>query len=116
MSPVAEPERLTQNRVVALFRDELGYRYLGDLTDRDANSNAEEGLLSGWLARQGCTPAQVNAALHRLRTEVLAALVPRPRAHLTRYHGVFAPHSRWRAEVTPAGRGKPTAPDLRTPV
>ena len=45
----------------------------------------------------------------------LAALVPRPRAHLTRYHGVFAPHSRWRAEVTPAGRGKPPAPDLRTP-
>ncbi len=36
----------------------------------------------------------------------LAALVPGPRAHLTRYHGVFAPHSRWRAEVTPAGRGK----------
>ncbi|MEO8445776.1 MAG: transposase, partial [Gammaproteobacteria bacterium] len=26
----------------------------------------------------------------------LAALVPWPRAHLTRYHGVFAPHSRWR--------------------
>ena len=25
----------------------------------------------------------------------LAALVPKPRAHLTRYHGVFAPHSRW---------------------
>ena len=45
----------------------------------------------------------------------LAALVPRPRVHLTRYHGVFAPHSRWRAEVTPAGRGKPAAPDLRTP-
>ena len=45
----------------------------------------------------------------------LAALVPRPRVHLTRYHGVFAPHSRWRAEVTPAGRGKLTAMDLRTP-
>ena len=44
----------------------------------------------------------------------LAALVPRPRAHLTRYHGVFAPHSRWRAEVTPAGRGKPTTSDPRT--
>ena len=28
---------------------------------------------------------------------------------------MFAPHSRWRAEVTPAGRGKPTATDLRTP-
>ena len=45
----------------------------------------------------------------------LAALVPRPRAHLTRYHGVFAPHSWWRAEVTAAGRGKPRATDLRTP-
>ncbi len=43
------------------------------------------------------------------------ALAPRPRAHLTRYHGVFAPHSRWRAEVTPKGRGKPEATDLRRP-
>jgi hypothetical protein len=39
----------------------------------------------------------------------LAALVPPPRVHLTRYHGVFAPHSHWRAEVTPAGRGKGSA-------
>ena len=47
----------------------------------------------------------------------LAALVPRLRAHLTRYHGVFAPHSRWRAEVIPAGRGikAPPALDARTP-
>ena len=29
----------------------------------------------------------------------LAALVPRPRAHLTRYHGVFAPASRDRARI-----------------
>jgi ribosomal protein S27E len=36
----------------------------------------------------------------------LAALVPRPRVNLTRYHGVLAPNHRWRAEVTPAGRGK----------
>ncbi|WP_418888732.1 transposase [Methanothrix soehngenii] len=27
----------------------------------------------------------------------LCALVPPPRMHLTRYHGVFAPHSRLRA-------------------
>lgn len=27
----------------------------------------------------------------------------------------LAPHSRWRAEVTPAGRGKPRSPDRRTP-
>ena len=35
----------------------------------------------------------------------LAALVPPPRMHLTRDHGVFAPHRRLRAAVTPAGRG-----------
>jgi len=35
----------------------------------------------------------------------LAALVPPPRMHLTRYHGVFTPHSRLRALITPGGRG-----------
>jgi len=28
MTPVGLPERATQDRVIALFRDELGYRYL----------------------------------------------------------------------------------------
>ena len=31
----------------------------------------------------------------------LAALVPPPRANLTRFHGVFAPNSRYRARVVP---------------
>lgn len=35
----------------------------------------------------------------------LAALVPPPRVHLARYHGVFAPHAALRAVITPAGRG-----------
>jgi hypothetical protein len=35
----------------------------------------------------------------------LAALVPPPRAHLTRFHGVFAVHAAGRAAITPAGRG-----------
>lgn len=37
----------------------------------------------------------------------LAALVPLPRVHLTRFHGVYAPRSRLRASITPAGRGRP---------
>ena len=36
----------------------------------------------------------------------LAALVPRPRVNLTRFHGVFAPNSKHRARVTPAKRGR----------
>ena len=36
----------------------------------------------------------------------LAALVPKPRVNLTRFHGVFAPNSKHRAWVTPAKRGK----------
>jgi hypothetical protein len=45
----------------------------------------------------------------------LAALVPKPRVHLTRFHGVFAPHSALRAEITPAGRGKNTGITERSP-
>ena len=36
----------------------------------------------------------------------LAALVPRPRVNLTRFHGVFAPNSKLRVRVTPAKRGR----------
>ena len=69
MSDIGKPERATQNRVVALFRDELTYRYLGDWTDREGNSNIEEGLLSAWLGKNGYTPEQISVALHKLRTE-----------------------------------------------
>jgi hypothetical protein len=36
----------------------------------------------------------------------LAALVPKPRVNLTRFHGVFAPNSKHRVDVTPAKRSK----------
>jgi type I restriction enzyme R subunit len=69
MNDVGQSERATQNRVIALFRDELGYSYLGDWSDRDGNGNIEEGLLSGWLTKSGYTPAQISVALHKLHTE-----------------------------------------------
>lgn len=53
MNNVGQPERATQNRVIALFVNELGYRYLDDWTDRAGNSNIEEDLLSAWLAKNG---------------------------------------------------------------
>jgi hypothetical protein len=36
----------------------------------------------------------------------LATLVPPPRAHLVRYHGVFGPASHWRSQVIPPRPGK----------
>ena len=49
----------------------------------------------------------------------LAALVPKPRVNLTRYHGVLAPNHRWRRLVTPAKRGKRVKPiasrEVRSP-
>jgi hypothetical protein len=50
---VGHAERATQNRVIALFRDELAYRYLGEWSDRDGNSNIEEGLVSSWQSAVG---------------------------------------------------------------
>ena len=69
MNPIGQLERATQKRVIALFRDELGFRFLGDWTDRDGNSNIEEGLLTANLTRRGYTPAEISAAIYRLRTE-----------------------------------------------
>ncbi|EHB8431381.1 AAA family ATPase, partial [Salmonella enterica subsp. enterica serovar Infantis] len=54
----------------------------------------------------------------------LAALVPKPRVNLTRFHGVFAPNSHYRVTITPAKRGKGAgkvgtvhlAPEERTPL
>ena len=36
----------------------------------------------------------------------LAALVPKPRVNLTRFHGVFAPHSRLRSKVIPGSSAR----------
>lgn len=54
MSKIGKPERVvTQNRVIALFRDVLDYDYLGDWEEREGNSNIEEALLSQWLTKLG---------------------------------------------------------------
>lgn len=36
----------------------------------------------------------------------LAALIPKPRVNLSRFHGVFASNSKYRALITPSRRGK----------
>jgi type I restriction enzyme R subunit len=62
-------ERATQERVIRLFIDELGYRFLGSWADQAGNSNIEEKLLGDWLAKRGVSAPQIAVALHKLRTE-----------------------------------------------
>jgi type I restriction enzyme, R subunit len=69
VSDISKPERATQDRVIALFRDELGYRYLGNWSDRAGNSNIDEGLLTAHLGGAGYAPAQISRALDILRRE-----------------------------------------------
>jgi len=69
MTPIGQPERHTQNRVISLFMDELGYQFLGDWTDRPSNSNIEVDLLTAYLVRSGYSSAQISVATHKLRTE-----------------------------------------------
>lgn len=49
MSTVGQIERATQNRVVKLFRETLGYDYFGDWHDRQGNRNVEADHLRAWL-------------------------------------------------------------------
>ncbi|MDY0385962.1 MAG: type I restriction endonuclease [Methanolobus sp.] len=69
MNGIGKSERATQDRIISLFRDELSYRYLGDWTDRENNSNIEEDILGKWLENNGYTKKQIGMALYQLRKE-----------------------------------------------
>src|SRR6185295_13043608 len=69
MTSVGKSERSTQNRIIALVRDELHYRYLGDWADREGNTNIEEYTLFSWLKMRGYSQQQISAAIYKLRTE-----------------------------------------------
>ncbi len=64
MTTVGQIEKKTQARVVALFRERLGYDYLGNRIDRD-NRNIEPELLSAWLKQRGLSRTLINRARRR---------------------------------------------------
>jgi len=73
VSAIGQPERVTQNRVIKLFREVLGYDYLGDWSER-SNSNVEEALLTANLTRLADYIVSINGKLDWPRDHVLARL------------------------------------------
>ena len=67
MSTVGQREKRTQKRAVQLFREQLGYDYLDDWTDRAGNRNIKEEYLRTFLReKQGCDEALISRALYLL--------------------------------------------------
>ena len=66
MSTVGQIERATQQRVVKLFSETLGYDYLGNWSDRVGTRNVDMDLSRSFLKSQGYDDALITKALHQL--------------------------------------------------
>jgi type I restriction enzyme R subunit len=67
MSKVGQIERATQNRIVALFQQQLHYRYLGNLEKEEENSNVDEALLTKHLTEKGYNASLISKALFEFK-------------------------------------------------
>ncbi|RUP05929.1 MAG: type I restriction endonuclease subunit R [Mycobacterium sp.] len=68
MSNVGQLERKTQDRVIGLFRDSLGFDYLGNWETR-ANSNLEVNLLTQNLRARGYSDTLITKAIDKLKSD-----------------------------------------------
>lgn len=67
MSDVGQIERKTQNRVVGLLQDGLGYEYLGNWEYRENTRNIEDALLEQNLLARGYDPKLISRAIDSLK-------------------------------------------------
>jgi len=66
MGRVGQIERKTQDRVVKLFSDSLGYEYLGNWEERKDNRNIEKEYLRDFLKNKGYSDTIIDRALYKL--------------------------------------------------
>ena len=64
MIKVGQNERVTQNRIVRFFCDELKYDYLGNWQYDRTNSNIEAEFLRKFLEKQGHSETLINKAIY----------------------------------------------------
>ncbi len=67
MSTIGQLERATQNRVVMLLPNQLGWEYLGNWQDREDNSNIEERYLRKYLQSR-YSERLIDKAIRELNT------------------------------------------------
>jgi type I restriction enzyme R subunit len=65
---IGQIERITQQRIIKLFRENLGYEYLGNWQDRLNNRNIEEEYLAKFLTKKGYSQILITRAIERLKT------------------------------------------------
>lgn len=63
---IGKSERLTQNRIIQLFQEELNYSYLGDWQEEPRTLPVEEELLLGFLLHQGYSEELARKAIDKL--------------------------------------------------
>lgn len=66
MSTIGQREKETQDRIVSLLQNKLGYAYLGNWIDRPDNRNIEPDYLRPFLQKQGHSDDLINRALYQL--------------------------------------------------
>ena len=66
-------ERIDQTRVIDVLGRELHYNYLGNFKDFDNDILREQTLLKFLKDKQGCTDAQAQEAVKRLRRTALCS-------------------------------------------
>lgn len=67
MTNIGQIERITQNRVVSLFRKQLGYTYLGNWQDETRSSPIEEDLLRASLLKRGYSNGVIAKAIYEFK-------------------------------------------------